>query len=1685
MVYDIRNQLVSPRRTTYLNEPSVPMPRNADLELLIKTMLSSRGKTGLKGKYNLNAIGGPVQPDTAEDRALAHLIAASQGNKKALGKVDVKALKPDLVPLYWQMKRSERLAQMPEEEGGVLNWVFDQLSRPSTAIASYGQGKLTRALAEYKKGNELGAFKEFILGNPKESAQDLWRGFSLKDKREFIDYNLQNYETITGKPAEGWTRKGLIAGGLAEDIFLDPTTYIGLGAVKSVGKTGLKAANLLKLSDESKKIAADLTARGLQAGDTNKLLAKQQKLYDTAEAYAEQFKQMRGAVGDRPRTLGDISKDTPTKIKKTAHQLPANLGELQSTPEEIFRYLGGERFIQPKPIGMREGAELRRRGALFGGKNISAGTQALIATTARTLAPGLEAAAQELKGRQLKGTLAELSERLNETGQTLNIMNHVPAPTTLEMLQNLPTAKLTQEAGSILHVPRLDPVTSLGGEQIEKFLDIQRQAHLDDVGVTDVASSDEGLIGILNLTEAADGVVTHNLDEIAKYADNPEKIQELEKAAMDWGFRAAETGEKLGGNSRQYQSELFNAYVAQKSLEALREIQEGDPFTLRALHDRLFIKGLGDIAGSLPADSESLRLGTALDAAGGLQFVNRRSLPELQAEIDTITESLGRAYDAGMGPEVIRGLETDMVTAFKDRLQLEIAGLYRLSEESELPMYLSSRQEHLRSELGLTLSVLDRYEAERALRGGLGVYDAQTFRQAQYLMNQITALEAVMKYADEPGRVQKAVEWAETRVFADALTEDELLKYARGRSEIADLSQKALRLLRADELIWAAIPNDPFGGKFVDSRWLKEYGFAPLFGKASQGSRAGYNVAQAVIRGSESAFYQKATGDVKDFITEFISRPEYKDLWMGDEFKGVLNKTYLEGLEGQHAKDIATLMEEILAQDVRTTVGFKVGGQVVLPLFSFKSGRVSNFLRLRAANTAIIGHTVRAYDAMFRTASKVNPDIAELKGQVYGAQERYLNSRARSYRKNYRGLSRADRRTQYDQVIIQGSKVPMMNKEGKDVTAFIDKEIEELAKYFYPMEADGYIHDKLYALNRWLPSNRRLNLTVNESIISGHNKATARQTLDPVSLLKAAIGASEDGLGSTKDLPEILWQMRVAQQKVIARNELITGLSDFGVPKRFIVGQGTAKGDLRPNKVADALIRDHGYRSIDAKDLMSSDHDLVSQLEGWVFDPKTKDDMIKVIKMTAPGKTVPDGVQAMVTGYNTLQRMWKKLVTQYNVPGYYVRNSISDFFMNFLNGVGPKAYWAGAHVLRFTTPNHMHPEWEKLPETIHSPHLPREAFPNASQEGRTIFRLTKAEAKAMGRGKNTKISAAEAWAIFVDKGLNSSQFHEDFREVVGSKFVGRGTEGARAADAALTTFNTARDDYFRISHFISSTRRAQSHGHSFEDAIEIAARDVRKYLFDYSDFTTIEKAVFSKIIPFYKWMRKSIPLTLQALVTDPGKVAAYPKLMNAISEMAGYENEEGLGLIPNAEMIIPSFFRDKALVPIGERYGDTVYFGLSNPTVDTLQMANTMYQGRDKPMQSFLDILMEKSSPFLKAPIELSQGKKMTGAPITSSAQYASDLLGPISSYRKLFGEKLPNESVGYEGNEQFYPTTYPVNPAITQQLGLTTQANTNKYQRAEMKRRLEAAKAATAARRKEQGIRSPEQQNWERYPWN
>ena len=157
-------------------------------------------------------------------------------------------------------------------------------------------------------------------------------------------------------------------------------------------------------------------------------------------------------------------------------------------------------------------------------------------------------------------------------------------------------------------------------------------------------------------------------------------------------------------------------------------------------------------------------------------------------------------------------------------------------------------------------------------------------------------------------------------------------------------------------------------------------------------------------------------------------------------------------------------------------------------------------------------------------------------------------------------------------------------------------------------------------------------------------------------------------------------------------------------------------------------------------------------------------------------------------------------------------------------------------------------------------------------------------------------------------------------------------------------------------------------GKTFEEAVE----GVNKFLFDYGELTEFEKGTMRRILPFYTFMRKNIPLMLEQMFIEQ------PNTFNTLNK--GITNIEKMNEDYIDENYRNPYRQDYIQLPFGigeNEYGD-VQYGISN---------QLPYTQLDRVFD--LQKLAGQTSPLIKAPIELLTGTNIyTGMPTNNVVEY-------------------------------------------------------------------------------------------------
>ena len=203
-----------------------------------------------------------------------------------------------------------------------------------------------------------------------------------------------------------------------------------------------------------------------------------------------------------------------------------------------------------------------------------------------------------------------------------------------------------------------------------------------------------------------------------------------------------------------------------------------------------------------------------------------------------------------------------------------------------------------------------------------------------------------------------------------------------------------------------------------------------------------------------------------------------------------------------------------------------------------------------------------------------------------------------------------------------------------------------------------------------------------------------------------------------------------------------------------------------------------------------------------------------------------------------------------------------------------------------------------------------------------------------------------------------------------------------AADNSLTRFNRAFGERIennaRIAHYITMRTRdagaLESNGLLIKKkngkvmSPEQAAASVRRYLFDYAELTDFERDVMKSVIPFYTWMRKNIPLQMEAMYRRPERYAPIAKMQNEIEGISSdWENTPTPDYFEEMNAIRMPF----SSLPLGSE-GTPMYLTLDLPYTDLNRLNMKDMIGSMTPfIRTWAEIYPEQGySFFLEAPIE-------------------------------------------------------------------------------------------------------------------
>lgn len=318
----------------------------------------------------------------------------------------------------------------------------------------------------------------------------------------------------------------------------------------------------------------------------------------------------------------------------------------------------------------------------------------------------------------------------------------------------------------------------------------------------------------------------------------------------------------------------------------------------------------------------------------------------------------------------------------------------------------------------------------------------------------------------------------------------------------------------------------------------------------------------------------------------------------------------------------------------------------------------------------------------------------------------------------------------------------------------------------------------------------------------------------------------------------------------------------------------------------------------------------VAGIEDVAFDPKVAEVIEQQFKIISS----PAEMANVVKAYDGALRWWKMWSLGAR-PAYHFRNMLGNFWNAHLGGLNNPERYNDAMQLQY--------------------------------------------AMATGKldGKFAGKSYKEIEDAMIDNGiLNKGQYTADIETTIAKDLPG-GKDAKSMLEKAWkytgSTDNPVLQAGFHFGGGVENNARIAlfldriNKGDSYEDA----AKHVKKYLFDYGDLSPMEQQVMKRVIPFYTWSRKNIPLQIEAIATQPDKIQKLNLVKQNIEQGADKPDQEN----------VPAYIKEAGPIYVGNSPEHDVA-----KVVTLMNYLPLMDVGRIVEPEEFVNMV----SPLMKAPLE-------------------------------------------------------------------------------------------------------------------
>lgn len=381
--------------------------------------------------------------------------------------------------------------------------------------------------------------------------------------------------------------------------------------------------------------------------------------------------------------------------------------------------------------------------------------------------------------------------------------------------------------------------------------------------------------------------------------------------------------------------------------------------------------------------------------------------------------------------------------------------------------------------------------------------------------------------------------------------------------------------------------------------------------------------------------------------------------------------------------------------------------------------------------------------------------------------------------------------------------------------------------------------------------------------------------------------------------------------------------------------------------------------------------------------------------------------------------LWKTGVTIY-APSHHIRNLVGDTYFNWMDGVNTiRPYKIAAKVLQ--TQRNRYGGLGIAGGANVSDLTGKTAMANAAanpghvaftSKGGIPFTYEQLYTSAYGKGL---LQSANTVEDITDRIVDLKHLSNPVLRRIANPAGGKISDKVRAG-------SELREHYVKLAHFADVLKKSKAK--TFEQAVEESASRVRKWHPDGLDLTSVERNYARRVMPFYSWSRKAIPLIVESTVAKPAKAVFYPRFMQMIQDATGTAGNDISDPFPE-DQLFPDWIKEKGIGPVsyhsmgglpdlltsgarsghnqaGEKAGYNVV-NPSNPLIDTVAQLGGM--GTLSDTRSGIASMI---NPLFRVPAEVGTEHTVLGTPTGyDPAGYTAQQI-PFLSYLSTIANTTP-----------------------------------------------------------------------------